>query len=380
MIAEGGGSMGNRTLAAAQCDITSAMLRRGILHRGNPARLAAAMRKAERGGTLTLAAIGGSITQGCAAETAEARYVNRFAAWWREAFPHADIRLVNAGIGATDSYLAVHRVQTDVLDAMPDVVLVEFSVNDADKAFHLQTYDSLVRRLLLAPSAPAVLLLCMTREDGVSLEKVHQRIGLAYDLSVFSYGNVVLPEITAGHFAWRDISPDNIHPNSTGHGIVAAMLAQDLDAVRTARDACTGNTAFAMPPCTMDRYAAGRLLDHTTLTPSVLTGFAAGTSFPPFLHGWTARGAGAVFSASVFCRQLGVLYLRTTDGRSGRYSVFVDGSPAAMLDGDFSDGWGDYAAAAEVCAAAVSVAHTITIRQTEGGEPTGFSVLGLLVS
>lgn len=372
--------MGNRTLAAAQCEITSAMLRRGILHRGNPARLAAAMRKAALGGSLTLAAIGGSITQGCAADTTEARYANRFAAWWRDAFPHADIRLVNAGIGATDSYLAVHRVQTDVLDAMPDVVLVEFSVNDADEALHLQTYDSLVRRLLLAPSAPAVLLLCMTREDGISLEKVHQRIGLAYDLPTFSYGNVVLPEIAAGHFAWRDISPDNIHPNSTGHGIAAAMLTQDLDAVRTDLDACTGSTAFVMPPCTADRYTAGRLLDHTTLTPSVLTGFVAGTAFPPFLHGWTARGAGAVLSASVTCRNLGVLYLRTVDGRSGHCSVFVDDSPVAVLDGAFPGGWGDYAAAAEVYASDASAAHTITIRQTEGGEPTAFAVLGLLVS
>jgi len=99
--------------------------------------LAAVMKKAEAGEPVTIAAIGGSITQGSISNGAKdsqvktkSCYADIFFAWWKETFPQSEITVVNAGIGATDSYLGVHRVQEDVLDYHPDLVLVEYSVND----------------------------------------------------------------------------------------------------------------------------------------------------------------------------------------------------------------------------------------------------------
>ena len=51
------------------------------------------------------------------------------------AFPDTEVNYVNAGIGATNSYLAVHRVDNDLLAHKPDVVVVEFSVNDSNTIF-----------------------------------------------------------------------------------------------------------------------------------------------------------------------------------------------------------------------------------------------------
>lgn len=50
----------------------------------------------------------------------------------KDTFPEDDFEFVNAGIGGTDSYLGVHRVNKGVLEYEPDLVLVEFSVNDED--------------------------------------------------------------------------------------------------------------------------------------------------------------------------------------------------------------------------------------------------------
>ena len=46
-------------------------------------------------------------------------------------FPHSETRLVNAGLGGTGSLSGAFRVQRDLLQAEPDVVIVEFAVNDA---------------------------------------------------------------------------------------------------------------------------------------------------------------------------------------------------------------------------------------------------------
>ena len=81
------------------------------------------MRKAQSGQKVTIAFIGGSITKGTmsqgtrdASMNKKLTYVDYFTNWWYKKFPRADLRFVNAGISATDSYLGVHRVQKDVLD------------------------------------------------------------------------------------------------------------------------------------------------------------------------------------------------------------------------------------------------------------------------
>ena len=127
---------------------TEDMIRRAVVNVGNTARLADAMKRAQAGEKITIGTIGGSITQGTAASTTDERYANRALQWWAKAFPKAQLDFVNAGIGATDSYIGVHRADADLLSKKPDVVIVEFSVNDTDAALNLQTYDSLVRKIL----------------------------------------------------------------------------------------------------------------------------------------------------------------------------------------------------------------------------------------
>lgn len=52
-------------------------------------------------------------------------------AWFQQQFPKATISEINAAIGGTGSDLGVFRYQQDVLQHKPDLVFVEFSVNDS---------------------------------------------------------------------------------------------------------------------------------------------------------------------------------------------------------------------------------------------------------
>lgn len=360
--------------------LSDAMISRAIVRSGNSARLAAVMQKAQRGEPVTIATIGGSVTQGCAASDPTNSYPARVARWWETAFPTAKIRLVNAGIGATDSYLGVHRVQTDVLSAQPDLVVVEFSVNDTDPTLHSESFDSLVRRLLLCDTQPAVLLLCLTQRDGTSLQSVHAQIGAAYDLPIIRYKDTVLPEIAAGHLQWADISPDDIHPNDRGHAIIAALFAAYFSGVReTLSSVDTSDLAFSAPPVTVDKYRTARLLDSTAITPDLIEGFAPRDTFFAFPHGWATDGGGTLTFA-VTGQNLGVLFLRTTDGSHGTYAVSVDGKQTTLLNGDFSGGWGDYAAATECFTSSSPAPHRLTISPANDTARKAFAVLGILVS
>ncbi|MDE5679932.1 MAG: SGNH/GDSL hydrolase family protein, partial [Lachnospiraceae bacterium] len=224
--AEGKAAADLESLLAACIYIDKEMYERACAFpEGDLSRIAAAMRKARDGEKVTIGVIGGSITQGSSASNQNNCYASLLKQWWEDTFPDAEIEFINAGVGGTSSYLGVHRVGTDLLSYEPDFVVVEFSVNDGNNIFYKKSYDNLVRRIMKEENAPAVLLLFMTMEDGTSSQDNDSMIGFQYGLPMISYRNAVLQEIEEGAFAWKDISPDNIHPNDRGHAIAGELLS-----------------------------------------------------------------------------------------------------------------------------------------------------------
>ena len=98
-------------------------MKKAVVHRGDTSRLAAVMAKAARGGEICVGFLGGSITQGSLASELSRCYASLVADWWRQSFPTAAIRDVNAGIGGTtggeeDIPVADPGELLDTLDAL----------------------------------------------------------------------------------------------------------------------------------------------------------------------------------------------------------------------------------------------------------------------
>ncbi|MCD7730645.1 MAG: SGNH/GDSL hydrolase family protein [Oscillospiraceae bacterium] len=361
--------------------ITDKMYNRALMNEGDTSRLAAAMKKAENGEEITVGVIGGSITQGSLASNQNNCYASKFFSWWSEKFPECSINTVNAGIGGTDSYLGVHRVDEQLLSQNPDVVIVEFSVNDTDKTMNKYSYDSLVRKILSAENNPAVILLFTTQEDGTSLQDVHKEIGFAYDLPMISYREAVYPEVAAGTLAWTDISPDNIHPNDIGHDMIGQLLGRYLDSVYENKDSADEPEAFTVEGVTNDYYKNARLVNASEITAVSSEGFEVGqnTVYSQFTDNWITTSGGTI-SFEVECQNLGIFFLKTTDGSSGTYEVYVDGQRKGLLEADFSGGWGNYGYPKQVVLAKDTEKHTVEIKPAEGSEDKGITILSLMIS
>ena len=65
--------------------------------------------------------------------------------------------------------IGVHRVEEQVLSKNPDIVFVDFSVNDKDNKYNKISYESLIRRILSHESKPAIVEVFMSTD---SLENV----------------------------------------------------------------------------------------------------------------------------------------------------------------------------------------------------------------
>ncbi|MHB1036933.1 MAG: GDSL-type esterase/lipase family protein [Pirellulales bacterium] len=97
--------------------------------------------KLKAGGEVRIAYFGGSIT-------AQEGWRPKTLKWFAESFPKAKIREINATIGGTGSDLGVFRYGQDVLRHKPDLVFVEFAVNDsgaAPEAIH-RAMEGIVRQ------------------------------------------------------------------------------------------------------------------------------------------------------------------------------------------------------------------------------------------
>lgn len=97
--------------------------------------------KLQKGEEVTIAYLGGSIT-------AQEGWRVLSHKWFEEQYPDARISGINAAIGGTGSNLGVFRLQNDVLIEKPDLVFVEFAVNDAGAAPDLivRSMEGIVRQ------------------------------------------------------------------------------------------------------------------------------------------------------------------------------------------------------------------------------------------
>lgn len=83
--------------------------------------------KLRTGNEVRIAYLGGSIT-------AQAGWRPKMLTWFRKQFPQATVSEINAAIGGTGSDLGVFRLGHDVLRHRPDLLFVEFAVNDGGAA------------------------------------------------------------------------------------------------------------------------------------------------------------------------------------------------------------------------------------------------------
>ena len=235
---------------------------KALLVEGDWTRFERVWARLDRGEPIRIAVIGGSITQGAGASKGENQWGRKFADGWRRAFPRCKIDFVNAGIGATGSDIGAFRLQRDVLDRKPDVVAVEFSVNDSPCRERAESYEGVIRQLLKDPRGIAVIQLGMVGQAGGNAQAWHGQVARHYGVPYVSYRDALYyPYVKEGTVKWTDISPDTIHPNDDGHAYAAALLNWTLLGRYTAFKAANHapDTVPPMPqPLYGTRYDKGR--------------------------------------------------------------------------------------------------------------------------
>ncbi len=369
-------------------------------------RLQRVMERAAAGEDITVGFLGGSITQGSLASEPGKCYAALTFDWWRNHFPASKTKYVNAGIGGTTSHFGAARVEADLLSQRPDVVFVEFSVNDTDEAHFMETYEGLVRRILSCDWQPAIVLIHNRFYDsGATAQPVHDQIGRYYELPRVCVGDVLYGKLQAGEMKMEELTPDGLHPNDKGHAMIAEMICAFLEKVDAKR--CEkarkeilsqektrqqgGNYQAETEPLTRNRYEHARRLRAADITPAEISGFEADPTPQQgitdiFKRGWTAIGNGSEITFRFRASCIAVQYRRTIRGRAPKAQVWLDRAgtqeePRMILDGNFDETWGDCLALEPVLEAEAESDHTLTLRIVDAdGAEIPFYLVSLIVA
>ncbi len=319
------------------------ILDRSLVSLGDTARLQHVFAKAQRGEKIVLAFIGGSITEGAAATAKENRYVELVGNWWKATFPQSQIEIINAGIGATGSNFGALRLQRDVLSKHPDLLVIEFAVNDEPSEASTQSFEGIVRQALQSPDQVALLLLFMMKKDGANAQEPFARVGAHYNLPMVSYRDAIWPEIQSGRMKWEDLSPDAIHPKDSGHAYAATMITTALSKVLSTlpKNEPLPRTEPVPAPLTSNLYDHTKLFTGAEMKPLQNHGWTLEATANPKSTGWKATEPGSVLAFEIPGSLIFFQYWKI-HGAMGKTRVSIDGVPMGDYDAWFDKTWGGY--------------------------------------
>ena len=278
---------------------------------------------------------------------------------------------------------------------------VDFSVNDDANEFFEETYEGTLRRLLAAPSAPAVVVLNNVFYDtGKNAQDYHNRIADHYGIPYVSIKDTIYPDVESGKIVRTDITPDNLHPNDKGHRLVADEICKLLDSIKAEveeeaiageniEDKSTKTEASVLlpAPLTENAYEHSRLIQIQD-NEAILDGFLVDPiekkgMLDIFKNGWTAAHTNDKISFEIECSCLAVQYRKSVQQPVPKAKAVIDGDEAhaVILDGNFTEDWGDCLYLEPLLHHAEKKVHRIEITVTDAKDIVRpFYLVSLIVS
>ncbi len=226
-------------------DATECRVRNGL---GN------VLQKLEAGEEVRIAYLGGSIT-------AQAGWRLKSFDWLKQQYPKANLVEINAAIGGTGSDLGVFRLDHDVLRHKPDLLFVEFAVNDGGatpERIH-KAMEGIVRKTWRANAETDICFVYTLTSSMLgdmqrgkfpraasAMEELADRYGIpsihmAFEAARLEAEGKLLfkadkPQTEKQRQAIGDkivFSPDGVHPyTDTGHQLYLEAIIRSMDQIR----------------------------------------------------------------------------------------------------------------------------------------------------
>ncbi len=187
---------------------------------------------------LKIAYIGGSVTDGTGAQTANACWREKVGNWFCKAFPNADIENIRASVGGTGSGFGMYRIDSDLLQKnVPDLVFVEFSVNDNFQKYtesEVKCQIETIYKKIYSKNPYAEIVMIYVTDNGRGNDNVvkwHESIAEKYKINAIFLNDLIYDYMDKEGKEFSYYFADGVHPNDKGYavysnGIIAVLQSE----------------------------------------------------------------------------------------------------------------------------------------------------------
>ncbi len=383
------------------------MVREGVFSTGNNARIKTALQKARDGKDVSLAYIGGSITEGggynpnsaCYAEVSATAFAKKYGVDGGK-----NVHFINAGMSGTSSDIGIIRYRRDVIDRLPegsshpDILFIEFAVNDSGCETKGGAYEGLIRQALKSGSAVVLVFSVFNNLNRVE-EMNYRKYGTTYDLPMISTADAIQDVYQEpGFYEW--FYNDTLHPNANGYKLMADCILELMDCIdKEETEADNAADVDSIQAVTSSAYEGIKMIDSTTTTdsdPAISAinagGFSsnddkiptyqylyngkAGEKWFPDNWMYAGNGTGDPLTIEVNCQTFMLVYKETSENAYGSADLYVDGKKKSTLHCHNASGWNN----GKVCIALQeeeSAMHKIELKMAEGDEAKKFTLYAI---
>lgn len=299
--------------------------------------------------TVRIAYIGGSITQH------EGWRVKSFN-WFQDQYPEVPFVQINATIGGTTSRLAAFRYELDVLKKEPDLVFVEFAVNDDLVLPDIESkkgMEGLVRKtrlfdpgidLCFVYTIRSTMLNDLKNDRLPDKYKLMEEIAGYYRIPSVNFGDTIAEMHNVGQLIFTGDLPlnpldlpivfsmDGVHPHiESGHVLYTESIIRSMKILRDSLGSV--NHSFPLIPLMENNYEDTRLVpvtpemlqgkweDVTQRYNDIISQYACKTPLPT----WKTTSPGSSVSFEFNSSLIGIYDIKARDG--GTIKVSIDKGP-----------------------------------------------------
>jgi hypothetical protein len=373
-------------------EIYAQMVELSLMYEGNYERIQKLIGKLRAGEEIRLAILGGSVTEGAGAGSNDKGYAYQFLDALAEEYAangKDQILYVNAGLSGTPSVLGWMRYQQDVVTPLggdPDLLIIEFAVNDWQEATNGRAYESMVYEALSAKEDAAVICLCSVAKTAWNTQDSYLTIAKHYQIPLVSLKKALFTPKNETRVAATKYFMDDYHPKFYGHELMKDCLMNlfaKADAAESAAPAQIPENAVKGRDFTgiVQVDAANKVKGMKTgsfgdVDDKVVTMyFTKSASFPNnFYH--KAGTKNDPLKMTVKCKKILVNYKTSTDKSFGTAQFIVDGKAVGTAEGYSAGGWNN-CNVIMVLDEKEAANHTFEVKMAEGSEDKAFTILSI---
>ena len=370
------------------------IIHKSLVTKGNNYLIKQVLNKMRAGEEVIVAAIGGSVTEGAGAATYTQGYAYQFKDLFIQQYASdsSKVKFVPAGIGGTPSAMGVVRYQKDVVNTAgraPDLLIIEFAVNDWLECTNTRGMEYIVRNALLNNTAVIMLYASATYTNQQAQIKP---VADFYNLPQVSISDGLLNSGVNQEKDSKVYYSDYVHPTSAGHTYMAKCIMNLIAEI----DASQTDDKYEIPSGYHNENAFKNFSTVYADTQDKNVSISAGAftqkddAIQGYMHGgkcfpenWSrpstpSTGSGTAnnvpFTMTLNCKSLILIYKNANNDSFGKADVFIDGKLFKTYAGHEEGGWNN-CMIVMIIDEETSSKHTVEIKMAEGEEDKAFTIL-----